>query len=67
MDFFQQLGAAATGAGDAALKWRSVFEGTAGEDKKEAKADGAFSPKMIALAIGGVLAAAVVLKLVFRK
>ena len=67
MNWFQQLGEAAGGAADAANKWKSVFNSTAGEDKVAAKADGAFSPKMIALSLGGVLVVAIVLKLVFRK
>lgn len=67
MNFLDQIGSFADSAGGAAMKWKSVFASTAGEDKVAAKADGAFSPKMIAIALGGVLVVAIVLKLVFRK
>lgn len=47
--------------------YKDAFGEHEGKDKKSAKAELAWNPKMIALILGGVLAAVIVLKLVLSR
>ncbi len=66
-DFANELGSAAGSVGGAVRAYRDVFDGKEGKDVRDAKAESAWSPKTLAMILGGVLAVAIVLRLAFRR
>lgn len=66
-DVLDGIGQTANAAGGAAKAYKDAFGNLDSEDKRAAKRDIAWNPKMIGLIIGGVILSAVVLKFVFRR
>lgn len=65
MDTLDSLTGAADSLGGAAAKWYDVFSGNKRQDKKADETQ--FDWKPVAWVVGGILGAAIVLKLVFGK
>ena len=68
MDFsLESLGGFAKDVASATATAKNAFKEDEPADRKEAKTNGAMNWQTIGLALGGVLAVAIILKIVFRK
>ena len=68
MDFsLDSLGGFAKDVASATATAKNAFKEDEPADRKEAKTKGAMNWQTIGLALGGVLAVAIILKIVFRK